>query len=146
MFLHAPDLFLCRIMSHTFNKCENFFIRITRIIVIHASIASVLPKMTSQQATFIFTRIETFWHSCKIATFKKSHSSNAGIVHLQFRAKVCKITCIIKINVKNAHSNKLHRHFKAFSRYCWYLSGKLIPLALWDKDVTYEEKNIWPTV
>ena len=30
---------------------------------------------------------------------------------------------------------------KAFSRHTWYLSGELIPLALWDEDVTYEEKN-----
>ena len=31
---------------------------------------------------------------------------------------------------------------KAFSRHTWYLSGELIPLALWDEDVTYEEKNL----
>ena len=30
---------------------------------------------------------------------------------------------------------------KAFSSHTWYLSGELIPLALWDEDVTYEEKN-----
>ena len=35
---------------------------------------------------------------------------------------------------------------KAFSRHTWYLSGELIPVALWDEDVTYEEKNLWPTV
>ena len=31
---------------------------------------------------------------------------------------------------------------KAFSRHTWYISGKFIPLALWDEDVTYEEKNL----
>ena len=31
---------------------------------------------------------------------------------------------------------------KAFSRHTWYLSGELILLALWDEDVTYEEKNL----
>ena len=31
---------------------------------------------------------------------------------------------------------------KAFSRHTWYLSGELIPLALWDEDVTYKEKNL----
>ena len=32
---------------------------------------------------------------------------------------------------------------KAFSMHTWYLSGELIPfIALWDEDVTYEEKNL----
>ena len=36
---------------------------------------------------------------------------------------------------------------KAFSRHTSYLSGELIPLALWDEEVTYKEKKIfWPTV
>ena len=32
--------------------------------------------------------------------------------------------------------------FEAFSTYNWYLSGELIPLALWDENVTYEVKNL----
>ena len=31
---------------------------------------------------------------------------------------------------------------KAFSRHTWYLLGESIPLALWDEDVTYKEKNL----
>ena len=40
-----------------------------------------------------------------------SHRANAGIIQPQSCAEVFNTTSIIKINVKNANSNKLHRHF-----------------------------------
>ena len=74
--------------------------------------------------TFVFT---SWWFNCPLAA-SSPHQDLELVNNIKSFANVDPVVSAAAL--------------KAFSRHTWYLSGELIPLALWDEDVTYEEKNL----